>query len=270
VPDPAILAVLLVAGLVVGFLAGLLGIGGGMLLVPVLSWVFAAQGLPPHLVLKCAIATSLATILFTSVSSIRAHHAHGAIRWPIAARLAPGLLLGALLGAQVTAALPARPLAAIFAAFIGWSAWNMWRDRKPKPGGQLPGTSGLLAAGGVIGALSALLGAGGAFLSVPFMVRGNVPVRNAVATSAALGLPIAAAGAVGYVLAGRTVPQIAAGMLGYLHLPALLSVAATSMLSAPLGARTAHRIDTGQLKRVFAVLLALLAASMLHKAAGSS
>jgi len=265
--DPALVAALLALGAAIGFAAGLLGIGGGMLTVPFMMLLFAVEQFPPQHIVHMAIATSLATIMFTSVSSVRAHHKRGAVLWPVAARLAPGIVVGSLLGAGVASALPTRWLALVFALFVGFSATQMLLDRKPKPTRQLPGTAGMLGAGGAIGFASAIVGAGGAFLSVPFMTWSNVRIHNAVATSASLGFPIAAAGTLGYVISGWHLTGITPGAVGFIHVPALLSLAAASVLTAPLGARLAHSLDTRRLKRVFALLLFALAGYMLHKAA---
>jgi uncharacterized membrane protein YfcA len=267
--DLSLIAALLVLGAAIGFAAGLLGIGGGMLTVPFLTLLFTLQKLPAQYIVHMAIATSLATIMFTSISSVRAHHKRGAVLWPVAARLAPGILLGSLLGAQFASALPTRWLALIFALFVGFSATQMLLDRKPKPTRQLPGTAGMFSAGGAIGIASAIVGAGGGFLSVPFMLWCNVRIHNAVATSASLGFPIAAAGTLGYVISGWQLTGTAPGVVGYIHVPALVTLAAASVLTAPVGARVAHALDTARLKRVFAVLLYLLAAYMLYKAVRS-
>jgi len=259
-------AEMLVLGCCTGFLAGLLGIGGGMLLVPFIILLLTARGFPEAHVLKTAVATSLATICFTSISSVRAHHARGAVRWRIVRLLAPGILLGAFAGAQVARVLPAAVLGVLFALFVGFSATQMLIDRKPAPGRQLPGSAGMLGAGGVVGMLAALVGAGGAFVSVPFMTWCNVPIHQAVATSAALGFPLALAGTVGYVVAGWPLHDLPPGTVGYLFLPALLVISVASVCTAPLGARTAHRLDMRQLKRVFAVMLYGLGAYMLQRA----
>lgn len=257
---------LLVLGCFTGFLAGLLGIGGGMLMVPFMTFLLSRQGMPAEHVVKMAIATSLATICFTSIASVRAHHQRGAVLWPVARLLAPGIVVGSLLGAQLAKALPSTALALLFALFVGFSATQMLIDRKPKPTRQLPGTGGMLGAGAVIGLFSALVGAGGAFVSVPFMTWCNVKIHNAVATSAALGFPIAVAGTVGYAFAGWSLHDMPPGTLGYLYLPALLTISLASVVTAPFGARTAHRMDMRKLKRVFAVLLFGLAAYMVVKA----
>lgn len=256
---------LLGLGCIAGFLAGLLGVGGGAMLVPFMTILMSFKGMPEQHVVKMAIATSLATICFTSISSVRAHHRRGAVKWPLVRLLAPGIVLGALAGAQIAKLLPSKALALLFAAFIGYSATQMLRDSKPKPNRQLPRGAGLFAAGGLIGGLSSLVGAGGAFISVPFMVACNLPIINAVATSAALGFPIALAGTVGYIVAGWSLQDMPAGTLGFLYLPALLTLAASSVVAAPWGARAAHRLDVLQLKRVFACLLFGLAAYMLYK-----
>lgn len=267
--DPLLVAELLALGSVAGFLAGLLGVGGGMLLVPFLTFILSQRGVEPALAVKMAVATSMATILFTSLSSVRAHHRLGAARWDLVRGLAPGIVLGGLVGGGgVFAVLRGQGLALLFAAFVGFSALQMLRDRKPAASRQMPGAVGQTLVGSAIGIVSGLLGAGGAFMSVPFMVWCNVPIRQAVGTSAALGFPIALANTVGYLWAGRALEPALPGAIGYLYLPALAVIAAASVTLAPLGARTAHRIDTRQLRRLFAVLLLGLAGSMLAKVFG--
>jgi uncharacterized membrane protein YfcA len=236
-------------------------------MVPFLTLVVAQRGVAPTLAVKMAIATSMATILFTSMSSVRAHHAHGAVRWDLVRGLAPGIAIGGLAaGAGAFALLKGSWLALIFAVFIALSATQMLRRKRTGPGRQMPGTAGQLAAGGVIGFLSGLVGAGGAFVSVPFMTWCNVPIHNATATSAALGFPIALASTAGYLIGGWSLPAALPGAFGYLYLPALLIIASASVLAAPLGARAAHRLETRQLRHAFAVLLYSMAAYMLYHA----
>ena len=247
-------------GLCTGFLAGLLGLGGGMLMVPILTIILTARAYPAEHTVKMAVATSLATICFTSLSSVRAHHLRGAVLWPVAIVLAPGILVGAFAGSQLASALPARTLSLLFALFVTFSATQMLLNRKPAPTRTLPGRLGMFAAGNAIGILSSLVGAGGAFISVPFMTWCNVRIHNAVATSAALGFPIALAGTLGYLLAGWNLPQMPPGAIGYLYWPGLLVLSIASMCTAPLGARVAHNMDIAPLKRAFAVVLYGLAA----------
>jgi uncharacterized protein len=258
---------LLLLGTVVGFLAGLLGVGGGMMMVPVMTWLLVQRGVPSGPAVKMAVATSMATILFTSLSSVRAHQRLGAVRWPIVRAMVPGILLGGLAsGAGAFALLKGKGLALAFSAFIGYTAVQMLLDRKPSPARALPGAAGLAGVGAGVGFISGLVGAGGAFMSVPFMTWCNVPPRHAVGTGAALGFPIALASTAGYVVAGWSLPPTLPGAVGYLYLPALVIVAAASMSLAPLGARVAQRINVLALKRLFAVMLLALAASMLHRA----
>ncbi len=261
----SLIAQFLALGVCSGFLAGLLGIGGGMVMVPFLTLMLTMQGFPPDLIVKMAVATSLATICFTSVSSVRAHHKRGAVRWDVVKLLAPGIVIGSLIGAQIAKALPADWMAILFAVFVGFSATQMFLDKKPKPTRELPRGTGMVGAGSVIGVLSALVGAGGGFISVPFMTWCNVTIHKAVATSSALGFPIAVAGTLGYVIAGWSLEGLPAGAVGFIYLPALVVIAAASVLTAPWGARTAHSMDVKQLKRAFAVVLYLLAAYMLYK-----
>ena len=255
IPEPLLILELAVLGTCTGFLAGLLGIGGGMLMVPFLTFILSSKGFPSDYTVKMAVATSLATICFTSLSSVRAHHQRGAVLWPVARLLAPGILVGSALGAQIAVALPGKVLGVLFALFVGFSATQMFLDRKPKPTRTLPAGPGMFAMGGLIGMLSALVGAGGAFISVPFMTWCNVKIHNAVGTSSALGFPIALAGTLGYVWAGIGMPQMPAGSVGYIYLPALVIISIASMAMAPLGARTAHRMDIRPLKKVFATVL---------------
>jgi len=263
--EPLFIAGLLLLGACTGFAAGLLGIGGGMLITPFLTLLFTARGFPAENTVHMAIATSLATILFTSVSSVRAHHQRGAVMWPVVWLLAPGILVGSLVGAQIAGRLPTFWLSVVFATFVGFSAVQMLFDRKPRPTRQLPKGAGMFGAGSAIGVISSIVGAGGGFISIPFMVWSNVKIHNAVATSAALGFPIAVAGTVGYILAGHGTATLPRGTFGFVYLPALVAIAAASVLTAPLGARVAHSLDTRPLKRIFALLLFLLAGYMLYK-----
>ena len=264
--EPLLMIELALLGLGTGFLAGLLGIGGGMLMVPFITIILSGRGVGPDLSVKMAIATSMATIIFTSISSVRAHHKRGAVRWELVRGLAPGIVLGgAIASLGVFALLKGTWLALFFAAFVSFSATQMFLDRKPAPARQVPGTAGLIGAGGVIGFLSGLVGAGGGFVSVPFMTWCNVAIHNAVATSAALGFPIALANVVGYVVSGQNVQDLPPYSFGYIWLPALGVIAVCSVVTAPIGARAAHKLPVKQLKRVFASILYLLAAYMLYK-----
>lgn len=253
----------LAIGATVGFAAGLLGIGGGMVMVPLLVYVLGAQGFAPEHLLHVALATAIATILFTSLSSVRAHHGYGGVDWRIVARMTPGVLAGAFLAAFLAGLVPTRPLAILFTVLVFCAATQMLFDLRPKGTRPFPGSLGLFAAGAVIGGISSALSAGGAFLSIPFLARGGVALRRAIGTAAAIGFPIALAGTAGHVLQGLQVEGLPPWSLGYVYLPALLLVVATSMLSAPLGARLAQRVPVKRLRLIFAVTLYAMAARML-------
>lgn len=264
--DPLLIVELATLGLCTGFLAGLLGIGGGMIMVPFMTIILSHLGVAQELTVKMAIATSMATIVFTSVASVRAHHKRGAVRWDLVRKLAPGIILGGMIASMgVFALIKGSSLAIVFALFVGFSATQMFLDKKPSPSRQIPGTAGLLSAGSVIGFLSGLVGAGGGFISVPFMTWVNVAIHNAVATSAALGFPIALANATGYILSGFNLEHLPPYSLGYIWLPGLVVIASCSVLTAPLGAKAAHTLPVKRLKRVFASILYALAAYMLYK-----
>lgn len=264
--EPVLIAEMVLLGLCSGFLAGLLGIGGGMVMVPFITAILSHRGVSVDLSIKMAIATSMSTIIFTSISSVRAHHRRGAVRWDIVRGLAPGIVLGSFVASLgIFAVLKGSALAWIFAGFVGFSALQMLKDKKPKPSRTLPETAGKLAVGGGIGMLSGLVGAGGGFMSVPFMVWCNVAIHNAVATSSALGFPIAVANTAGYVIAGWGLADLPAGTAGYVYLPALAVLASASVLMAPLGVKAAHAMPVKPLKRVFAYTLFALAAYMFYK-----
>jgi uncharacterized membrane protein YfcA len=264
--DISLIIAFLVLGAATGFAAGLLGIGGGMLLVPFITLLMVAKEFPSELIVHMAIATSLATIMFTSVSSVWAHHKRGAVSWDIVKLLAPGILIGSWIGPWIGKQLSPSGLALFFAVFVAFSATQMLLGKKPVPTRELPKAPGMLGAGGIIGMLAGLVGAGGGFISVPFMIWCNVKIHNAVATSAALGFPIALAGTLSNIYYGMSIPGLPAGSLGFIYLPALLVISFVSVITAPLGARTAHKLPVKSLKRVFAIVLYTLAAYMLYKA----
>lgn len=243
--------VYLAIGAAVGFLAGLLGIGGGAIMVPLLAWAYAAQGMPAERVVHLAIGTSMATIFFTSASSMRAHHRHGAVDWKIVRAITPGILAGSFSAALIAGSLPTRPLAMIFTALVFGAATQIFFEVKPATARELPGAVGLSGTGAAIGAASSLFAAGGALLTIPFLMGCNVPVRRAIGTAAAVGFPIAIAGSAGYLLQG------------YIHWPAFVLIVVTSMAFAPLGARTAYRLPVKRLRMIFAVMMYAMATRML-------
>jgi uncharacterized protein len=250
-------------GAVVGFLAGLLGIGGGAVLVPLIVWVLAGQGLAPELRLHVALGTAMASMFFTSLSSMRAHHKHGAVDWKVARSISPGIIAGSFGAALIAGSLPTRPLAILFTALAFYAATQIFFDLKPRGQRDLPRAAGLIGAGAVIGIASSLLAAGGAFLTIPFLTTCSVPLRRAIGTAAAVGFPIAIASSAGYVLQGLRVEGLPAGSMGYVYLPALGLIVTTSMLTAPLGARTAYRLPVKRLRTLFGLLMYAMALRML-------
>ena len=255
---------LLILGVVAGILAGLLGVGGGLVIVPVIVWIFGQRAdFPADYLLHIAIGTSLATIVVTSISSVIAHHKKGAVRWDIVQRIVPGLIIGALLGAVIADALPHQELKMFFAGFVLLAALKMLLNIDPPASHQLPKAFGLNIAGTVIGSISAIVGIGGGTLTVPFLAWCNVPMRNAVATSSSCGLPIALAGAIGFIVTGWGTQGLPEWSLGYVYLPAFIAIVPTSMLFAPVGAKLAHSIPVKRLKQVFAILLLIVGTRML-------
>lgn len=254
---------LLVTGSVAGLFAGLLGIGGGVVIVPVLVLVFEYQGLDSSVIMQSAIGTSLATIVFTSISSIRVHQAHQAIIWSVFWKMTPGIIVGAWIGTLVADALPSEILKLIFAPFLMLIAIQFALNKQPKAHRSLPEKQGLVFVGTLVGAISSLFGIGGGALNVPFLAWCNVSIRKAVATSAAIGLPIAITGTLGFIVSGWKSQEMPDWSIGYINLIAAFSIISVSAIAAPYGAKLAHRIPVVLIKRIFAVLLVFVVIKLL-------
>ena len=261
-------AAYLLLGGVAGFFAGLLGIGAGLLMVPALDELFLAQGMSADLSLRLALGTSMAGIIFNSLASLRAHHRHGAVLWPAVVAISPGIVIGTLAGSQIVRLMPTQTLGIVFAVFLVAVAVQMVLNLKPQPSRQLPGVAGMTATGGAIGLVMSLIAGGGGVLSVPFLIWCNVDVRKAIGTSAAIGLPIAVSGTLGYVMAGFAGSGLPAGSVGFVYLPALCVVVLASSLTARFGADLAHRLPVALLRKIFAALLLVVAARLLLRIAG--
>lgn len=249
---------LLAMGAVAGMFAGLLGIGGGIIIVPVLAVVFTAQGVSIDVLMHVAIGTSLATIVVTSLSSIRSHQKHQAIDWAVVRVMAIGVFTGGLIGSIIAKYIPGESLKLIFSVFMFLIAAQMFFGNTTKPHRTLPAKPGMITAGTMIGIVSAIMGVGGGSMSVPFLTWCNVSIRKAVATSSAIGFPIALSGTLGFIVTGWAVADRPVMSIGYVNFPAFISIVIASVLSAPLGAWIAHRISPVILKRIFACFLLVL------------
>ena len=257
---------LLLCGSASGFLAGLLGLGGGMILVPFMILVFKHQNFNPSLIVHMAIATGMATILFTTTSAVRAHQKHNSIDWKLVAVLSPGMIVGGLIGgSKLFESLKTEWLSLFFSFFIIYSSIQMLINKKPKPGRELPGRIGLFSFGVFAGGLASLVGAGGAFITVPFMIWCNVKPHIAMATSSGLGFPVALAATIGYIYGSWHNPDLPPGALGYVYLPAVACIVTGSIFTAPFGARMARKLNVTQLKRIFGVILFFMAAFMFNE-----
>ena len=251
----------LLTGAFVGFFAGLLGIGGGLIIVPVLISAFTAQDFPLDRIIHMALGTTLATILFTSISSLRTHHRHGAVLWDVVKPMTPGIFLGTLGG---TVLMPGNVLSVIFVIFIFYAATQMLLQFRPNPMFQLPRKIGLFLIGTVIGGVSSLVAIGGGLLSVPFLTLCKVKLQQAIGTAAAIGFPIALAGTIGYAVNGSLQSeQLPEYSLGYIYLPALAWLVSASIVTAPIGAKMTHSTKTSILRTIFVVLLYSLGIKML-------
>ncbi|MEN8214517.1 MAG: sulfite exporter TauE/SafE family protein [Pseudomonadota bacterium] len=253
----------LLTGAVAGIMAGMLGVGGGLVIVPVLVWLFRQQGMDESLVMHLAVGSSLATIIVTSIGAIQAHQRRGAVLWRQVRVLTPGILLGALAGAAVAEQLPTLWLQRLFAIFIIIVGLRMAMNAQVNAQRVMPGAAISMLVGGIIGAVSAIVGIGGGSLTVPWLSRHRVPLVNAVATSSACGLPIAVAGALGFALTGWGKAALPEMSTGYLYWPAIGGIVVSSYLLTPLGARAAHRLPVASLRRLFAALLLVIGIRLL-------
>jgi len=250
-------------GAAAGLLAGLFGVGGGLVVVPVLAILFAAQGFPGELVMIMSVATSLAAIIFTSISSVLAHHRLNSVLWDKVLTMGPGIMAGTAIGTVVADHIAGDVLRFIFIIYLIGVGVQMALRLKPKPGQQPPSKALDLSVAGVIGLLSSLLGIGGGTLIVPFLVHFQTPMRNAVAIASACGLPIAVVGTIGYALLGKDASQLPEWSLGYIYVPSFLGIVLTSMYTAPMGAKLAHKLPAEELKRYFSLLLFVMAAKLI-------
>ena len=260
------LTTLLIYGLLggfVGILAGLLGVGGGLVIVPILVIAFKIQGIPHEIIMHLALGTSLASIIFTSISSFMAHHKRGAVDWQTVRRIVIGILTGTFIGSCFVAILSTNILKLFFVCFIYFVAFQFLTNKKPKASRELPGIFGMFLAGNTIGFISSLVGIGGGAVSVPYMTWCNIAVHRAIGTSSAIGLPIAISGTVGFVFNGWNNAVLPEYSIGYVYLPALLGIAAISVLTAPLGVKLAHSLPVGKLKKIFSLLLIIVGTKML-------
>nr|WP_321468032.1 sulfite exporter TauE/SafE family protein [uncultured Desulfobulbus sp.] len=252
----------LAVGLIAGVLAGLLGVGGGVVIVPMLVFCFTKQDIAPEQMMHLALGTSLASIIFTSISSFMSHHRRGAVEWSIVRGIVPGILVGTFGGTFIASRLSTGFLKGFFCVFLYTVATQMLMNKKPKAARNLPASPGMFGVGSVIGVVSALVGIGGGSLSVPFMLWCNVSAHRAIGTSAAIGFPIAVAGAVGYIVNNFHGTGLPPYSLGFVYLPALAGIVLASVFTAPLGAKLAHALPVDKLKRIFALFLYLVATKM--------
>lgn len=256
----------LLLGLFVGYFSGLLGIGGGLFMVPLLTFLFEAQHIPSHNILHLALGTSMATILFTSIFSAYQHHQHQAVKWKVVGIITPGLLMGTALGALIVGYVSIFYIAIFFILFVYFAAIQMLVGFKPAATRNYPTSWEVTVAGMVIGAVSSIVSIGGGVLSVPYMVWHKIPLRNAIATSAALGFPIALGGSIGYIVTGFfNGVGLPAQSLGYIYLPALLWLVIGTLMTVQWGAKSTHRLPIDTLRKIFSLVLFALATRMLFK-----
>jgi uncharacterized protein len=250
-------------GAFAGFMAGLLGVGGGGIIVPLLTFLFTWQHIGADNSVHLALGTSLTCMIISSSASMRAHASRGAVVWRVVAGMAPGIILGAFLATQVAANINSTWVALFFALFMATVAAQIFLGWQPKPGDGPATAGGLLVAGAGIGSVSALAAVGGGFLTLAYLGYKNVDVKKAIGTSAAIGFPIAVAGTIGYLISGWSKTSDEPLTLGFIYVPAFLAISLASSVAAPLGARCSHNLPEATLKKIFAVISLILSITML-------
>ncbi|WP_299182199.1 sulfite exporter TauE/SafE family protein [uncultured Neptuniibacter sp.] len=245
----------LILGAAAGVVAGLFGIGGGVLIVPVLVFTFELQGVSPDVLTHAAVATSLATIVATSISSALAHQRKGAVRWDIVKPLTAGILIGSFVGVKTAGLMTGEWLQIALGVFALTVALQVGFNIKPEAGEKPVSKRAYNVAGVIVGWLSSIFGIGGGTLTVPYLTWSRLQLQQAVATSAACGLPIALIGALTNIWEGWGHPAMPEWSLGYIYLPALLGIVLTSSIFAKVGAKLAHTLPSHILKRIFALFL---------------
>ena len=257
------LTIYMCCGAIVGLMAGLLGLGGGLIIVPILIYVFPTLGVKAQYIQQLALGTSLASIIFTSLSSAIAHHKMGNVHWDIFKNITPGILLGTFIGGLIASHMPTLFLKIFFICFLFIITAQMLSNYKPPANRNIPGKIGTAIVGSIIGLISSFVGIGGGTISLTYMYYCNIQMHHAIGTSAAIGFPIALAGATGYALGGYNKPDLPEFTIGFVHLQALFGITVTSMLVAPIGAKISNSIPVKKLKRGFAYFLLIMAIKMI-------
>jgi uncharacterized protein len=258
-------AAYLLLGGTVGLLGGLFGIGGGTVLVPILLLLFDAQHFPPEHLLHLALGTSMATIIFTAMASLYKHHQHKAVNWPVVRIITPGILTGTALGALLSTRIPTQFLGLLFGLFVYFAAAQILLDLQPPASRTLPGKHAIRFFGVFAGALSCLVSIGGGTIVIPYLLWRNMDLRHAIGTSAAISFPVAIGGTAAYIATGLHTPGLPPYTLGYVYLPCIVWTAIASVMTAPLGAKAAHRMNIAALRKLFAVILLALATKLVFK-----
>jgi len=257
------IALYILLGCFVGVAAGLLGIGGGGIIVPSLTTIFLMQGVDSQNVVHMALATSMATIVITSLSSLKAHNKKGGVIWSVVKMMTPGIIIGTFFATFLASILSSLYLAIFFSIFMAYVSIQMFLNKKPKPSRKLVNSKIQFAAGTLIGAISAIVSIGGGSLTVPYLIWQNVDIKKAIGTSAAVGFPIAVSGTLGYIINGWENTDLSNYMFGYVSLPAFFFIAICSYFTAPIGVKLAHSLPVKVIKKIFSLLLILLSLKML-------
>lgn len=257
-----ILLAYLLLGAIAGLIAGIFGLGGGIIIVPTLIFTFSYLNFPPEVLTHLAVGTSLSTILFTSLSAIHVHHQKLAISWPLVVKLITGLLIGSFIGAYCADFVSGQTLQRIFAFYSLLVAIQMWFSWRPKGAFVLPKKAGLTLIGGFIGTISGLFGIGGGTVTVPILTLYRVKITQAIATAAVISFPVALSGTIGYIVMGFDHPSLPEYSVGYIYLPATLGIILSSTVFAKVGARLAHRLAPEKLKKIFVFVLLLIASEL--------
>lgn len=263
--DIQTILILLALGSFVGVAAGMFGIGGGGMLVPILTSIFIAIQMPQEIVVHVALGTSMCTIIITTFSSFRSQHKKGYVRWDMFVQIAPGVLIGTFLGTFIASKLNSLPLAIIFAVFMFFLSLQMFFSKPTKEIEKLFSSTIQFLVGCFIGGISSLMSIGGGGLTVPYLSSQGIDIKKAIGTSSSIGFPLAISGTIGYIINGWNLTSFDELYLGYIYLPAVFCVAFTSYFSAPLGVKLVHKIPSQKVKKLFAILPFFLSIKMVYE-----
>lgn len=263
--DIPLILLLLLAGSLAGFIAGLFGVGGGIVVVPVALWVLHAQNVESDYIQHIAVGTSLSVMVFSTFVSSLGHYRKKVIHFGVFKSMAPGIVIGSITGSMLASYIPSKSLQVVFIVFAYLVSVKTLLGYNPNSAWSLPKPAGIFGVGSLVGGISGLLGIGGGVFNVPFLLACKVPIKNAVGTSATLSWSVAISGAISYIWSGLQIDNLPEGTLGFCYLPVALTLVITTSVFAPLGVKLAHALPAKPMRIIFGLMLLVVSTQILFK-----